>query len=226
MRSNEVAVVYQRATGERNSMDDLSMKRIFYIRDIINLFVISGLIVLTILMWNDIKSLNDKSSAWFIPLAYSTQFYLVADSIFMLALPACVGKRSRLITLVLHHTATMILVLHPLLYPEHQHFLVYGMVVELNTFCLMAFKLVKYDIFKWLHLITWISLRLCWYPFLIFLYHSEMSRQSENGSFYSFYEYASVVFPQIILVALGLFWTFELVAFFKRTEMLAQEKKD
>ena len=181
-------------------------KWLLQVHDVVNVAVISGLLVLSALMYLDKH--EKGTSNWFLPLAYSTLLYLLLDTTFILWYPELFP---RMISLVIHHAATVALVIHTIMYPEHEGFLLYGMLVEVNTFCLVAFKVWKSTVFEWCHLFTWIALRLCWYPYLVFVYHTEMSLPA-----YSMLEYGSVLVPQFTLVLLCVFWTLEIVAFWKR----------
>lgn len=178
--------------------------------DLVNVFSIGALLVMSGLMLRDViynPPPDSKHSYWCLPLAYSTAAYLVLDTIFLVMFPISVPTTSRLVTLLIHHITTLALVYHPIVYTEHEKFLLYGLAVELNTMSLSLFKTTRMKLFQYFHFVTWALLRLGWYPYLLFYrYHVEM-----NTPQYSRKEYAVVLAPQAVLVMLGLLWTYEAV---------------
>lgn len=189
------------------------LKWLLKVHDVVNMVVISRLLMLTAGMFADRH--ENETSRWFLPLAYSTTLYLSLDAIFIWWYS---NLFTRALSLVVHHTAAVALVVHAILYPEHERFLLYGMLVELNTFFLTAFKIWKTSVLKWLHLLTWVTLRLGWYPYLVLVYHTEMSSPA-----YTMFEYGCVLVPHLTVVSLGVFWTLEITT--KRSKAMTRGKK-
>ena len=69
-------------------------KWLLQVHDVVNVAVISGLLVLSALMYLDKH--EKGTSNWFLPLAYSTLLYLLLDTTFILWYPD-----TRVISLVL-----------------------------------------------------------------------------------------------------------------------------
>ena len=66
-------------------------------------------------------------------LSWAVLAYVIGDLLYHAAVPHCQPSYHRLFTIVLHHLATLWLVLHPLAHPEHTHMTLHGTLVEINT---------------------------------------------------------------------------------------------
>merc|ERR1712150_337151 len=90
------------------------------------------------------------------------------------------------------------------------HFVCWSLIVELNAVFLTLFKLTNMESLKqvlwFLFLFTWVTLRLLWYPWLVYVYHKALISQG----FWS-YNYVQVVGSHFVITALNYIWTVELV---------------
>ena len=113
----------------------------------------------------------------------------------------------RLATILLHHVAAGVLVLHPLQYPEHHGYLTaYATIVEVNTlFHSLSKKFKGQKAFVHAFHATWVGLRLGWYPYLLAVVFPRVMQG------YSDRVYWQVVGSQAVLVGLNLLWTTEVV---------------
>merc|ERR1711920_1039688 len=92
--------------------------------------------------------------------------------------------------------------------PHNAHMLCWSTLVEVNTLCLVLKKLTKWNVFQTLFIGSWFSLRLGWYPFIVWYYHHEMIRQ---GYPYMGYEHLQVVLGHAAITGLNFFWTVEFI---------------
>ena len=129
------------------------------------------------------------------------------DTIYNLVAPHVQPSTQRLATILLHHVAAGVLVLHPLQYPEaHGYLTAYATIVEVNTlFHSLSKKFKAQKAFVHAFHATWIGLRLGWYPYLLAVVFPRVMQG------YSDRVYWQVVGSQAVLVALNLLWTAEVV---------------
>eukprot|EP00443_Scrippsiella_acuminata_P031503 CAMPEP_0115250142 /NCGR_PEP_ID=MMETSP0270-20121206/42954_1 /TAXON_ID=71861 /ORGANISM="Scrippsiella trochoidea, Strain CCMP3099" /LENGTH=195 /DNA_ID=CAMNT_0002665507 /DNA_START=19 /DNA_END=606 /DNA_ORIENTATION=+ len=166
--------------------------------DRFNLFTIPPLVLLTGL------SLLCPCEAMHSALSWSVLAYIVADIIYNILVPHCQPGPVRLATILVHHLLTAWLVLHPIAYAENGHFTAYCSIVEVNTVCQVFYKVTKLKIFQMGFMLTWFSMRLIWFPYLIFVFHRTMVQQDQST-----YTYCQVVGSQVLLVGLNVFWSAE-----------------
>ncbi|CAM9689447.1 unnamed protein product, partial [Phaeothamnion confervicola] len=68
-----------------------------------------------------------------------------------------------------HHAATLVVLVDPLLQPHHAFYSACALLVEFNTFLLIIRRRVAWGgAVEVLFLVSWVALRLVWYPFLGF----------------------------------------------------------
>ena len=141
-------------------------------------------------------------------LSWAVLAYVVGDLLYHAAVPHCQPSYHRLFTIVLHHLATLWLVLHPIAHPEHTHMTLHGTLVEINTLIHNAGKVYKLKRLKPAFYATWFGLRLGYCPYLLFVF-DRMMRAS--GAAPWDYTYTQVVGSHAFLCALNVWWTCEAV---------------
>ena len=141
-------------------------------------------------------------------LSWAVLAYIVGDLLYHAAVPHCQPSYHRLFTIVLHHLATLWLVLHPIAHPEHTHMTLHGTLVEINTLIHNAGKVYKLKRLKPAFYATWFGLRLGYCPYLLFVF-DRMMRAS--GAEPWDYTYTQVVGSHAFLCALNVWWTCEAV---------------
>ena len=178
--------------------------------DNFNVYCIPVLVVLTFV------SLLAPSYEAHYALSAATFLYTVVDTIYNVVAPHVQPSTLRLATILLHHVAAGLLVLHPLQFPAHHGYLTaYATVVEVNTLFHNLSKVYKgQPLLLYAFYATWVGLRLGWYPYLLAVVFPRVMQG------YSDVEYWQVVGSQAVLVALNFTWTAEVVA-----GMLRQKKK-
>ena len=93
-------------------------------------------------------------------LNYSVLIYMLCDIAYHLAVPHCQPTVLRSVTIMLHHAATLLLVLHPISYPAHASWTRHAMLVEVNTVLHNANKVYKKPLVAAGFYLTWFGLRL------------------------------------------------------------------
>ena len=113
------------------------------------------------------------------------------------------------VSLIVHHVATLILCLAAF-WLEVTFLTKLCLIVELNTFFLTLKKVVKDKGIKGTmnsgHLVTWLTLRLIWYPYLQVFFHSYFSAKYGVVSLYYMLPCASL----LVLNLLNWWWTYSL----------------
>jgi hypothetical protein len=138
-------------------------------------------------------------------LAWGILAYIVMDTAYNCLAPQIQPSTGRLITIVVHHIATAWLVLYPIRNPHHMHLGAHSAVVEVNTLLLTMGKLgMKSNAQQMGFYLTWVTMRLMWYPVLCYRFHY-------LGHPVGSYEYCQIVGSQVVLTCLGYYWSFELV---------------
>jgi len=93
-------------------------------------------------------------------------FYFVADLTWVILVPHCVKSAQ---TIKMHHTVSILYLILPFTYPEYGHFMGYCMLVELNTWFLIARRYWRRSskIFSIGFYITWITVRVGLFTYLM-----------------------------------------------------------
>ena len=139
-------------------------------------------------------------------LSWAVLTYIVGDLFYHAMVPHCQPSPHRRITVVLHHLATLWLVLHPITHPEHAHFTLHGTLVEINTLLHNASKVYKKPALTAAFYASWVGLRLGYCPYLLLVFDREMRA---SGAAPWDYTYSQVVGSHAFLCALNVWWTCE-----------------
>ena len=139
-------------------------------------------------------------------LSWAVLAYVVGDLLYHVAVPHCQPSHQRLVTIVLHHLATLWLVLHPIAHPEHDHMTLHASLVEVNTLLHNANKVYRKPALTVAFYASWFGLRLGYSPYLIYVFDREM-RMSGAAPWDS--AYTQVVGSHTCICALNLWWTCE-----------------
>ena len=186
--------------------DDLNVKAIFV------------LVALTLLCAMQPSPITHKL------LSYAALVYTMGDTLYHFAIPHCQPTTLRLATILLHHLATAVLLLHPLMHPPHAAYTMHCMSVEVNTLIHNANKVYKGrsaaldSVITAAFYATWFGLRLGYSPYLIFAFHRDML--AIGASPWSF-DYLRVVGAHACISFLNFFWTVEMAS----KMLLAKGKK-
>ena len=146
-------------------------------------------------------------------LSWAVLAYVVGDLLYHAAVPHCQPSYQRLATIVLHHLATLWLVLHPIAHPEHAHMTLHGTLVEINTLLHNANKVYKKPALKAAFYATWFGLRLGYCPYLLLVFDRLMRA---SGAAPWDYTYSQVVGSHALLCALNVYWTCEVAMGMRR----------
>lgn len=199
--------------------------------DFFNLVALIPIVVLNCINWNWDILLNMPKripDAWtgdyFVPFFVMTLLYFAADLLWILVVPTCVRSPS---TIIQHHIATMLYVLIPYFQPEYQWCMGACMIVEVNTWFLIArrvfnkqgfppwiidlsFVSVRVKVISILFYVTWIAIRCILYPYLMPLFFQVWLEHSKRV-----HTHWNIVFLCVPLHAcfclLNLKWTYDLV---------------
>mmetsp|Transcript_65257 Transcript_65257/g.165388 ORF Transcript_65257/g.165388 Transcript_65257/m.165388 type:complete len:209 (+) Transcript_65257:104-730(+) len=189
--------------------------------DRFNLVFICPIIVLTVL---SLLKRSDRQAGVHAALSWTTLGYIVADICYNALVPHCQPSKVRLGTILFHHLVTCWLVWHPIQHrADSGHITAYGTIVEVNTIFQTLHKVFRLKIFQQGFLATWVSMRLVWYPYCVWLTHLHMLTLDHlPGS----YTYCQVVGSQFTLVCLNLFWSAEFLMGGKKKSGTSKTVKD
>mmetsp|Transcript_106028 Transcript_106028/g.167438 ORF Transcript_106028/g.167438 Transcript_106028/m.167438 type:complete len:275 (+) Transcript_106028:58-882(+) len=142
---------------------------------------LGNLLVLPILLTIDIFYLYESTSAswWF--FFWTVAIYFGGDLLWVLLIPNCVKSP---LTIKVHHSISIFYLILPFSYPEFGHFLGYCMLVEFNTWFLIARRYWRRSskILSIGFYITWVTVRVGLFTYLMV---------------HSFEAYLEKVFPQL-----------------------------
>ena len=138
-------------------------------------------------------------------LNYSVLIYMLCDIAYHVAVPHCQPTVLRSVTIMLHHAATLLLVLHPISYPGHASWTRHAMLVEVNTVLHNANKVYKKPLFAAGFYLTWFGLRLGYCPYLLRVFDEEV--RALGFAPWEF-NYVRAVGSHAVICALNYFWTF------------------
>lgn len=178
-------------------------KRAAEAHDRFNLVAITPLALLTV------ASFATGSRQVDVLLTNATLAYICIDTVYNLAMPACQPSAFRLASITVHHLFTFWLTLHPVLHHENSDMTALCTVVEINTLILTVNRQLKWKSLTVAFYATWVAMRLVWYPYLI---HVLNTRIRTWGAAWGDYYHVQVVASVIVLCALNVMWTVEVVA--------------
>jgi len=126
---------------------------------------VANLLALPIIVASALSYLSTRSDYAYKQLFAVVLFYFVADFAWVIVVPSCVKST---FTIKMHHTAALLYLIVPYKYPEYGHFLGYCMLLELNTWFLIARRFWNRN-YKWHSIgfyITWVTIRLGLFTYL------------------------------------------------------------
>mmetsp|Transcript_85247 Transcript_85247/g.244788 ORF Transcript_85247/g.244788 Transcript_85247/m.244788 type:complete len:220 (-) Transcript_85247:130-789(-) len=167
---------------------------------------------------------SDRQAGVHTALTWTTFGYIVADIFYNALVPRCQPGKVRLGSILFHHFVTCWLLWHPIKFPDEGHITALCTIVEVNTVFQTMNKIWKRKIFQQGFMATWFSMRLLWYPYLVYRFHWHMKYEFmvDVGS----YEYCQVVGSQFLLSGLNFFWTAEFLAAGKKNNGAEKTVKD
>lgn len=141
-------------------------------------------------------------------LAWSLEAYIWVDVVYTLVVPQVHPNGTRWWSIMIHHFLTGFAMVHCINTPRNAHLLCWSTIVEINTLCQVIFKATKLKIFNLGFIATWFTMRLGWYPFIVWYYHGVVTGQG-----YSCFghEYIQVVVGHFAITVLNYLWTIEFV---------------
>lgn len=107
-----------------------------------------------------------QSHRWGRPLALYLLAYIMADTTWIIIQPEIVRAP---VVLLLHHAATLVLLLHALSHEAHLKFVGWLSCVELNTYFLILRRHIKRPTWAMLairaaFIVSWLGIRVIWFP--------------------------------------------------------------
>ncbi|GIL79747.1 hypothetical protein Vretimale_12344 [Volvox reticuliferus] len=146
----------------------------------------------------------------------STMLYFVADLIYVGVVPRSV--KSPLVILA-HHVITALYVLIPYHYPQYEWCMSYCMLVEVNTWLLIAKRTVRSVVLEALFYVTWVLLRNIYYPYLIWVFYKEWLKETRScGTPWN--PILTTPIFQTALTGLNYYWTVSLLLKPKKSKQL------
>ena len=118
-----------------------------------------NLAILPLLVGGTFAALRHKPYNF--PLALFMFVYIAIDGLWIAVQPHIVGSPN---TLLGHHVATLLVVLHALTCQAHVQFVSWMTIVEVNTFFLVLKRHVHHPIIPLLFKASWAAIRVVWFP--------------------------------------------------------------
>ncbi|PNW72070.1 hypothetical protein CHLRE_16g683700v5 [Chlamydomonas reinhardtii] len=142
---------------------------------------------------------------------YSTMVYFVADLLYVAIVPRSV--KSPMVILI-HHVITALYLLIPYHYPNYGWCMSYCMLVEINTWLLIAKRTIRMPVVTKLleagFYISWVLLRNIFYPYLIFVFYRLWQNETRiSGTPWNAIGITPIF--QVALTGLNYYWTLSLV---------------
>jgi len=127
---------------------------------------LGNLLTLPILIIVDLHYLWVDTTQAYWTFFFVVLFYFVSDLIWVITVPKCVKS---VLTIKIHHTVSISYLILPFTYPEYGRFLGYVMLVELNTWFLIARRYWRRSskIFSIGFYITWVTVRVGLFTYLM-----------------------------------------------------------
>jgi TLC domain len=161
--------------------------------DFFNLVVLVPVVVLNVMNWNWEKLMYGTGAKqafsiqrawtgeWFYWFFAVTLLYFLTDLVWIVSVPTCVKSPA---TIIQHHVATMLYILIPYFQPDYQWCMGACMIVEVNTWFLIARRVfnkqgfppwilnlsivsIRVKLISIFFYLTWILIRCCLYPYLL-----------------------------------------------------------
>lgn len=205
------------------------------LHDFFNLAVLVPVITLNVINWNwDLmwKIMWTErpviSKAWtgdfFFEFFYLTAFYFCVDLIWIIAQPRCVKSP---MTIIQHHIATLFYIYLPYHIPQCRWLMGACMIVELNTWFLIARRVfnrqnfpptviglhgmsIRVKVISILFYITWIGIRCILYPYLIpEVYNTWVDNTKRTGTTWNLLLWAVPL--HMVFCLLNLKWSYDLL---------------
>lgn len=202
--------------------------------DFFNLIVLLPIIVLNVMNWNwDIllnlskkQYLEDAwTGEWFDLFFWTTVSYFIADLMWIVIIPNSVKSPG---VIIQHHIISMVYLLIPYYRPERRWCMGACMIVELNTWFLIARRVFNKQGFppwtinlsfvsfrlKFISIcfyVTWFSLRCFLYPFLLLNFTNEWRKESKRHGTYFNIDLVPPIL-HLIFCILNLKWTIDLIS--------------
>jgi hypothetical protein len=137
----------------------------------------------------------------------SAMVYFLLDTIFIGVYPQSVKSP---VVILSHHICTALYMLIPYSYPQYHWCMAYCMIVELNTWLLIARRTLGGKLVEVLFYATWVGLRNIWYPYLIWAFYKEWRVETKaSGTPWNPILITPVM--QTFLTCLNYHWTLQLV---------------
>lgn len=199
--------------------------------DYFNLIILVPVIFCNVLNWHWDGMLQAESFAdawtgdWFFSFFYITLFYFVVDLLWIINIPQCVKSPG---TIVQHHAATILYILIPYHVPRFRWAMGACMSVELNTWFLIARRVLNKQGFSpWTTIdlsivsirvklvslffyITWISIRCVLYPALMMpFYRCYQEHSIQTGTRWNVVMWSVPLHAAFCV--LNLKWTYDLI---------------
>lgn len=137
----------------------------------------------------------------------SAMVYFLLDTIFVGVYPQSVKSP---VVILAHHLCTALYMLIPYTYPHYQWCMAYCMLVEINTWLLIARRTLGGRLTEALFYASWVALRNVLYPYLIWAFYKEWRLESAAcGSPWNWILATPIC--QAFLTGLNYHWTLQLL---------------
>lgn len=137
----------------------------------------------------------------------TTMMYFLFDTVFVGIYPQSVKSP---VVILFHHLCTALYILIPYHYPQYHWCMAYCMLVEINTWLLIARRTIGGKFIELSFYATWVGLRNVFYPYLIWAFYKEWQHETAAcGSPWN----PILITPllQAFLTGLNYHWTLQLV---------------
>ncbi|KAL3794009.1 hypothetical protein ACHAWO_012413 [Cyclotella atomus] len=218
------------------------------LHDFFNLVALVPVVVLNMMNWNwdillDPNSEKKIQEAWvgdWFSLFFAVVVgYFVADLIWVILVPKCVKSPG---VIIQHHIATLLYLLFPYIYPKDAWLMGACLMVEINTWLLIARRVfnkqgftpwviglpqlfsIRIKLISVLFYITWITIRCFLYPVIMkILLQLWWNSYRQTSSLYS--HYTICILLHSVFCVLNFKWTFDLFASKLRAWKLGKDAK-
>lgn len=137
----------------------------------------------------------------------TTMLYFLFDTVFVGIYPQSVKSP---VVILCHHICTSLYMLIPYNYPQYHWCMAYCMLVEVNTWLLIARRCIGTKIIEAAFYVSWIGLRNIFYPYLIWAFFKEW--QNETAACGTPWNPILITpLMQTFLTGLNYHWTLQLV---------------